>query len=732
MFNVVFKLYLLRLFTIVFIVLILPLCSGLEPPHHASAVICIATVLCLWALDNLSSHTYTKPTYKQTFIRLIVWINTLNFLSATNSFFSLYQVTFLRGMNDTSLLPVENAEVLTYVNLNSVYNCLLDEVTCFIKLLLSMIRYVYRRCGTLKPLLYIGYLCINSLLLFHIVCLVISHVQLNLQQGIFRESNFIYDSTSEDLDLLRQPILDNTSKIYEKIDGILPNEGGVYREDYVRYIGEDVQIDCSFHSLHLLGVEKYNFYWMKNGKVLNNTSDRIQQNVNFFRSSNILWIKMNLTIRFLQEDDFGLYKCIRETRRIYFEQILLDIFLPVEYTTRRYIGKSFVFRAADVLEKLEIPVGHFIYRKQLLYITLDDTDGISFEYKVNGKDVHSICLPDAMSCSLSVLLYTSWIFGGSFHTKFTPYKRILGQIGASYIKSHMCACGRFYGEHTLTMYIPYFNSTSRREEIVEITHEKKITVQPVAWWRNNSMLYENLLFDPVLESSRDIKWYITELICSSQEFDLLIINIISWVVIMLILVMLFRFFSRPFNMYCKLCVIPVQNFIFYGHCFPKQKQKQTVTDTVAEIESVHEIQYDVFLSHSMEDYGWAKNVILPFLEKDCGYQVCFPERDFVDYGKSKLALYSKATEESMKYLVVLSTNYIKDPDCNRLQLSTCILPLINSENGKGRDIVFLKLSPGISIPVQLKWNIDVRIIDWTNCGSDDEKKMQLKRVLQLK
>ena len=726
MLSVVFKLYLLRLCIIVFIVLMLPLCSSLEQLHYASAVPCVATVLCLWAIDTLSSHTYTKRTYKHTFIRWFVRINTLSLLSA---FFWLYQVTFLRGMNNTSLLPIENAEVLTFVNLNRVYNCLLDEVTCFIKLLLSVIRYMYKRYGTLKPLLYIGYLCINSLLLFRIVCLVISHVQLNLQQGLLRESNFIYDSTSEDLNLFRQPILDNTSKIYEKGDGILPNEGGVYREDYVRYIGEDVQIDCSFHSLQFLGIDEYKFYWSKDGKELYNTSDRIQQNVNFFRSSNIIWIKMNLTIRFLQEDDFGLYKCIREASRIYLEQVLPDIFLPIKYTTRRYIGKSFVFRAADVMEKLEIPVGHFVNRRQFLYITLDDT-GISFEYKVNGKDIHSICLPNAMPCSLSVSLYTLWMLGYSFKTKFTPYILTLGQISASYIKVHMCACGRFYGEHTLTMYIPYFNSTSGREEIVEITHEKKITVQPVAWWRNNSILYENLLFDPVLESSRDIKGYITELICSGQEFDLLVINAISWVVVLLICVMLFRFFSRPFNLYCKLSVIPVKNFIFYGHCFPKLKQ--TAIDTVAEIEHVHEIQYDVFLSHSMEDYELAKNVILPFLENDCGFKVCFPERDLVDLGKTKLTLYSKATEESIKYLVILSTNYLKDPDCNRLQLSTCILPLINSESGIGRDIIFLKLSPGISIPDQLKWNMDVRIIDWTNSDSDNEKKMQLKQVLQFK
>ena len=358
------------------------------------------------------------------------------------------------------------------------------------------------------------------------------------------------------------------------------------------------------------------------------------------------------------------------------------------------------------------------------YITETPVDEISFEYRINGHDIHDICLPELMSCTLATILYALWRFGGPFTERFSISEFKLAEMTVATLRTHMCVCGRFYGEHSLIMHIPYFNVTTGHEEIIEILHEKKITVQPISWWRNVSTPFENFLIQPDHENSR-MKSYVAELICSNQEFEHLILNIISYLILVVIILVLFRFFTYPMKVYCKLTVMPVKNFIFYGHFLPRQIHNKMI----AGVEDSFQILYHVYLSHSMEDYEWCKN-ILSYLEDDCGFKVCFPERDLVqEAGKTKLSMYSSATQACAKFLVILSQNYLDDPDCNYLQLAACILPLINESDGSGRNVIFIKRTSGITIPLQLKWNTEIRTVDWTTKCSEDEKKIQLKRYL---
>ena len=189
---------------------------------------------------------------------------------------------------------------------------------------------------------------------------------------------------------------------------------------------------------------------------------------------------------------------------------------------------------------------------------------------------------------------------------------------------------------------------------------------------------------------------------------------ISYCIASAVMYALIRLFSSPWRCYCRLTVIPVKNLIFNGYLIRSHNALKEKSDTLAEIEHNQAIRYDVYLSYSAEDYKWSKYVLLPFLEQECGYNVCFPDRDLAhEAGTSKLALYSSATQASNKFVVVLSQSYLNDPDCNSLQLSTCILSLINDEHERGRIVIFTKRSCGITMPVQLKWNMVVDIVDWT-------------------
>ena len=720
--RVVFQYHVLRLVVITFVIVLIHSSSGPDQHYNAPSILSIAVVGCMLILNNLYNYIYQRQTYLETIFRWSFGLFTIGILSNIDSMQWAYLDVY-----EIPSFPVANAEILTYINFKPLFKCAMDEAFYFIRLIVCMMKYLYKHHGKIKPILYVMYLTINALLFMYVINTCIHSIYYNLHYGIMKESNFINDSTTEDTYLFRHPEPNNSSIVYNDLVDILPNERSVYREDFVRYIGEDVKIKCTFHILSPSSTVK--LYWMKNGERISVKSDRIRENIDFKYSSNIQWVSYTLTIRFLQEEDFGLYRCIIENTVIYWQLITQDTLVPVLYTRKRYIGKYYLFRAAEVKEIVEIPVGSVFYRRQFSYISLTDFDEISYEYKVNGKDVHEICINDISSCSLLVSIYMFLVYGGySFKGKFRVFKQSFETIAASFIKSHMCVCGRMFGVHTLTMFINYFNATSKREEIVEITHEKKIIVQPVPLWGNSSTMSDNTFSEIFLHSSEHIKQYITELTCSSQDFILLLLNMLSWIILILTISTLFICFSRAMQLYSKWTVIPVKNKIFHGIFFPQHHLFHTA---LAEIEMDHEMLYHVYISHSMDDYEWTKRVILPFLENDCGYKVCFPERDLTCLGKTKLSLYSKATQESLKYLIVLSTRYLDDPDCNRLQLSSCILPLMNSELGKDREVIILKLSPRIRIPAQLEYNRYVRIIDWTNEASDEEKKIQLKGCLQF-
>ena len=708
--RVVFQNHFLRLVVFIFFIVLIHSNSGPDQHYHAPAILCIAMLSCMLILNNLYNYIYPRQTFPQKIIRWLYGLLVIVVLSKVDSSLSFVQWAF-SDIYETPSFPVENVEILTYINFRLVFNCALDEILYFAKLVVYMLKYLCKHHGKIKLLFYLLYLTFNAFLLLYVISTFFHSMSINIQDGILSENNFINDSTTEDMYLYRHPYsnnsLNNSSIAYNDLDDILPNDRSVYREDFVRFLGEDIQIKCHFHILFMSSSSHLDMYWMKNSEMISATSDRIQENIDLTVSSNITWVLYTLNIRFLQEEDFGLYRCITETTDIYWQLITQNTFLPVHYIRKRYIGKFFVFRAADVREVVGIPVGNVFYRRQFSYISLSDFDAISYEYKVNGKDVHETCIND-ISCSLLVSIYMLLVYGiYGFKEMFTVIKQSFGKTAASFIKTHMCVCGRMFGVHTLTMFIRYYNATSKREEIVEITHEKNIIVQPVPLWENSSIMSNTPLDALYLHSSEDIKQYITDLTSSTQDFVLLLMNMSSWILLILTISFLCKCFSRMMQLYSNWFIIAVQNKIFHGNFFPQLCLAQNL---LAEIAMEHHVQYHVFISHSMDNYEWTKRVILPFLEKDCGYKVCFPERDLSRLG-TKLSLYSKATQESLKYLIVLSTSYLDDPDCNRLQLSSCILPLMNSELGKGREVIILKLSQGIRIPEQLEYNRYVRIID---------------------
>ena len=733
MIGALFKLGLLRLCTLIWMVIILPCCTDREHIPYVFATVGICTVTWLLCFDKVASHLYVQR-------RVYIF---------TRWCIGFFAFVFLAKMRTIYSVPDENMEMLTFVNLKNIYTCLSSEVYFFQKLVSFILQALCRLFGLLKPFLYIVYLIFNSLILLFLLEIIITRIIWNLQNGILEENNFRTVPVPEGVHH-RKALLDNISiSDHDKLVYIEPCDTGTYREDYIRYVGEDVQMNCGFflkYNARNTRLKMFNSYWVKQGQVLiSYNADRIEAKTDIEVLKDVIWVKMSLTIKFLRPEEFGLYKCICDYTIIISELHAVPVFTAentLGYILKLYeteatkicnIGKHFVSRSADLVEHIEIPVGNLAHIIKFFYITQAPVDEIAFEYRVNGKDVHNICRPDYGSCTLSVILYGYLKYGGPIKDILRWHTSQYGDLSFSYVDLQMCVCGSFYGEHSLTMYIPYFNSTTQRQEIVEIVHEKILVIEPVAlWWRKNSTRYNKMIMDPASENSK-VKEYVTELVCSSQELNFFILNMFSYCIATAVLSILFRLFSYPWKYYCRLTVLPVKNLIFYGYLVNPPKPLKDKPDRLAEIECHKTIQYDVYLSYSAEDYKWSKDVLLPFLEEECGFSVCFPDRDLAhEAGKSKLALYSSATQACAKFVVVLSQGYIDDPDCNRLQLSTCILPLINEEHEKGRKVIFIKRSNGISMPIQLKWNMDVHVVDWTQRNSENDMKIQLKRFLKYR
>ncbi|XP_019624126.1 PREDICTED: uncharacterized protein LOC109469837 isoform X2 [Branchiostoma belcheri] len=70
-------------------------------------------------------------------------------------------------------------------------------------------------------------------------------------------------------------------------------------------------------------------------------------------------------------------------------------------------------------------------------------------------------------------------------------------------------------------------------------------------------------------------------------------------------------------------------------------------------------EYDVFILYDIEQLGFVKNLLLPFLEKTCRCVVRIEHRDFIG-GSDKYEDYVEFIERSRRVLFVLSPNYVKN------------------------------------------------------------------------
>ena len=719
MINVILKVFSLRLGIFIFVIAIFPLLQAGQS-KYVSNTISVFLVVCAYALQSLVNQLYRRRPRFCTFIQLFGNVISLFILS--------------RGV--VSVVSDENAEVLIFANLINIYTCFIDETGCFLKFLILMLVAVKRRYGLIKPVLYITYLTINAFGLLWIICNIVPKIYTSNKPKltILNRENFIYENLNSFKSAIeRRPALyDNVTVYYNyELHDIRQFNLCPSQTRNVRYLGEDIHLKCCV-GIKLNTQHKLSFYWTRNGERILNTTDRIHQensSIVWHGAKNIARIDLMLTIKFLQAEDFGLYHCVREKNVGFPEKIQSHITTNQSYVTKAYLEEFNVLRAGETLDSHRIPLGNIVYMRLFTHFSLAEQDEISFEYRINGNGIHEICYSNFGSCSVSTLLYAGLVLGGVYTSKVSILEFDFDGNLLSFVDVHMCACGRFYGEHTLTLYIPYFNTTTGREEIVEIMHEQRIVVQPFDWLINSSAVFEKFLANTSLAKSSFAE-AVTEMILSHQEICLVLVNTVSYIIVFGLLWKAMDIYNSILSLYCWWTVIPVKHVLF-----PRQQSlgiNNAPTQAIAGLVDSSTIEYDIYVSYSEEDRLWTENVILPFLENECGLKVCFSDRDLIaNAGKTKLNVYFDAIQSSKKIVIIVSTSYLNDPECNELQLSTCILPLINDVKRTERDIVFIKRSYGITIPIPLKWNMNIHTVDWTSDTHERTNKIYLKRFLNV-
>ena len=182
----------------------------------------------------------------------------------------LLTFVFIAKMSVIYSVPDENTEMLTFMNLKNIYTCLLSEIRFFQKLVSFILHALYRLFGLLKPFLYIVYLIINSLILLNLMEILITRLHLTLQNGIMSESNFETVNVPEDIYKVynRKALLDNITISDNEDNGtqvsIESCDTDAFREDYLRYTGEDVRMQCGFPlKYHKSQLKIFTSNWLK-------------------------------------------------------------------------------------------------------------------------------------------------------------------------------------------------------------------------------------------------------------------------------------------------------------------------------------------------------------------------------------------------------------------------------------------------------------------------------------
>lgn len=508
-----------------------------------------------------------------------------------------------------------------------------------------------------------------------------------------------------------------------KTEDVVNNKGHRLPYQYerlYRYPGEDVSLTCSFRR-NKYSLDPLSVFWTRNDSPIGQSS-RYFVNLTHGEEADdeFKTLSTKLDIKMLQSDDFGVYKCIYgfETIRI-----------PYELELRYVIA---VFDIQPIKQKtilLYKEVGSLVSICHIFfYHFLGEEEDIYIDYTINSKNIDLTCpgfSTNVCSIGAGFLQGIHYFLASEMNNVFPHVSLTVLRNDLLGAKVSFCLCGRAYGVHRVTFVRKVYLSDGR---IIsrDVLHPFSFVILPhakVSLFRyfNDSELNRDV--EEMIEKGISVEHIEAKIrettpfrdaIESKVLFEANVVQIC--VTLITVYVILFSFLLSA-KLYCK-CFIrfPAQHFIIRAAIAKPQ------------LRAIEHFIYDVFLSHADSESEFVKDVLLPYLEIQCGHKVCFPERDFT-WGRPEIGQYTENITKSRKLITILSEGYGKDLLCYRLQLEHVILPSLYESKRLDQDILFILYGAGSRFPDVLRWNDAVQKLDWQSFVTEKAKLDALKRWL---
>ncbi|XP_025108682.1 uncharacterized protein LOC112572906 [Pomacea canaliculata] len=544
-----------------------------------------------------------------------------------------------------------------------------------------------------------------------------------------------------------------------------------------RYRDEDAEFTCERQILWLSGGRPYvqQVVWRKNGKPLPR-SLRFRQELTFTElteDQNLLTkiakehhlsvykITATLTIYLIKSYDFGNYTChvaemvqnsIQEwmvflNERIQASKAHSDFpgsfqhqgesksteenknELSVKTSVEDMYTPSHEFRLIEVHPSQmtrQAPPGAILVFKTSYWHLSESNDDVSEEYFINEQSTQmGTCNRRLNGCSVFLLLY--WFYSYEY-TIFPPfvqnYQLKAFPDRAKIHHHHHCLCEKTYGHHSIYYLRRFYNSRKKKYELLEVYHPDDLVVLP----REQDMLYlfqnrTSNVNNEQCPTTSDMHFVnmaanaFTSLYESNEKYVAGLGMFVSFIILWLS-----RRLIRVIGNFGGRMILD-QTVAFLPRLEHRQTENQQgMEDAKTKFSKKH---FDFFLSVTDSDAELVTGQILPILEAR-GHKVCLPDRD-IPPNLQVISALSTAVDNSDRYIVILSSEYLKDRFKRNLELDMIGNKASCSDISPQSSLLCIKLDDCELLP----WMKSFQVHDWTTFLSRENQLNRLSRWVQL-
>ena len=360
------------------------------------------------------------------------------------------------------------------------------------------------------------------------------------------------------------------------------------------------------------------------------------------------------------------------------------------------------------------------------YWHLSSQDGIEVDYTVNGKSFTDLCPGYFHGCSKALLLY--WLFGhnkGHFGAPplhlFSVWKN--PAIPADRFTLLHCLCENAYGYHRVRYLRRYYNRTTERHELMEITHPHTLIVVPreqhlLNVFKNRSECSHVIEpppcehVPPVCLSGWDFRLIreLAEIAVKFFHWTEWAFLLIAIVVGLLLIIYTNGFLSWLGRQIAALTLDGSMTFFYTAVSSTTQQDMHLSATSNNNNCLISKLIYDVFMSYSDTEADTRKvhEEVLPVLERK-GIAVCARARDLPP-NKPEVQGVSDATERSKRAVIFLSEAYLSDTFRTDIEAPTIMESFSASGSERGLHQVLLVKLESCEVPL---WLSQLPLHDWT-------------------